>query len=135
MAHYLDCDMCGAPTRVGSIGTLRVTCAQCIVETWEPPKEVIKKEVGYPKGWRFMKEFVHTNGKVYYKGIEQESLFGTLDPTVIELKKKLSKFEIQEQRSKAVLEIVELKKQLKKETRKTIIKKLEVRIKKLQKQI
>ena len=49
-----------------------------------------------PKGWKFMKEFVATDGTVYHKGIEQPALKGTLPVTVIEAKpekKKLSKQE------------------------------------------
>jgi hypothetical protein len=135
MKAYLDCDLCGAPTPVGSKDVLKVTCPSCIAETWDPPKMTSKKQSGYPKGWRFMKVFIHSDGKVFHKGVEQLDLKGTLPPTVIEVKKKLSKFEINEQRTKALLEINELKKKLKKETRSTYIKQYEAKLKKLQKKI
>lgn len=135
MKHFLDCELCGTPTPVGSKEALKVICTQCVIDTWEPPKSTPKKSVGYPKGWRFMKEFVHPDGKVYHKGVEQPELEGTLPATVIEPKKKPSKFEIQEERSKALIQINDIKKKLKKETRSTYIKRYESQLKKLQKKI
>ena len=130
----VDCDSCGAPVSAGYPDS-KCICADCVREMIEPPTLAIKKETGFPKGWRFMKEFVHTNGKVYHKGIEQPSLFGTLKPTEIIVKQKISKHDKQQKRDKALAEIVSLKKQLKKETRKTYIKKIESRLNKLQKEI
>jgi hypothetical protein len=46
-----------------------------------PPEE--KKSSGYPRGWKFMAEFVDKDGNVYHKGEIQEHLFGTLPPTEI----------------------------------------------------
>ena len=46
-----------------------------------PPEE--KKPSGYPRGWKFMVEFVDKEGNVYHKGELQETLFGTLPPTEI----------------------------------------------------
>jgi hypothetical protein len=46
-----------------------------------PPEE--KKVSGYPRGWKFMSEFVDKEGNVYHKGEIQEHLFGSLPPTEI----------------------------------------------------
>lgn len=54
-----------------------------------PPEE--KKPTGYPRGWKFMAEFVDKDGNVYHKGEKQDDLFGTLPPTIVkELVKKSS---------------------------------------------
>lgn len=136
MKHHLDCESCGAPTPVGSSEVIRVICIDCITETWDPPKSSSsKKAVGYPKGWRFMKEFVHVDGNVYHRGVEQPHLKGTLPATVIQTKKKPNKFELQEERSRILVQINDLKKKLKKETRSTYIKRYESQLKKLQKKI
>jgi hypothetical protein len=42
-----------------------------------------KKISGYPRGWKFMSEFVDKEGNVYHKGELQPELFGTLSPTEI----------------------------------------------------
>lgn len=130
----VDCHSCGAPV-TSDYQDSKVTCADCVRELLGPPPATVKKEVGFPKGWKFMNEFVHASGKVYHKGIEQPDLFGTLNPTQIFAKQKVSKYDKQQKRDKALAEIVQLKKELKKETRKTYIKKIESRLNKLQKEI
>lgn len=65
-----------------------------------------------PKGWKFMKEFVSSDGTVYHKGEEQTVLKGTLPVTVIEPKpekKKLSKQEKDEAVMRLGKEIESLK--------------------------
>ena len=74
-----------------------------------------------PKGWKFMKEYVHTDGTVYHKGVEQPSLKGTLPVTVIDAKpekKKLTKQEKEDARQALGKEIEALKAKLFHETRK-----------------
>jgi hypothetical protein len=82
-----------------------------------------------------MKEFVHSNGTVYHKGVEQSQLKDTIQPTIITVKPKKNKIQKQQEREQVLTEYAELKKSLKKETRKTVIKKIEVKLKKLQKQL
>ena len=135
MARFaVDCSECGALCYVSAPGTTTI-CADCVREMTAPPTIIAKKETGYPKGWRFMKEFVHASGKVFHKGVEQPELFGKLDVTQIVVKEKVSKQDKKQRREKALAEIVKLKKELKKETRKTYIKKLESQINKLQKEV
>ena len=45
---------------------------------------------GFPRGWKFFKQFVHEDGRVFEKGVENPSLFNTLSPTVIEKKPTLT---------------------------------------------
>lgn len=59
-----------------------VVCWRCLARLVTPPQE--KKQqisTGFPRGWQFMNQFVHTDGKVYHKGVEQPELFGTLEAT------------------------------------------------------
>ena len=40
-------------------------------------------DVKKPRGWHFMAEFVDSEGNVYFKGIEQPELKGSLSPTIL----------------------------------------------------
>jgi hypothetical protein len=67
-----------------SDNTVRVVCWRCLARLVTPPEEKkTQSSVGFPRGWQFMNQFVHADGKVYHKGIEQTELFGTLSPTEI----------------------------------------------------
>lgn len=58
-----------------------VLCWKCTAMMLPPPEE--KKVTGYPRGWKFMNEFIDKDGNVYHKGELQPELFGTLPPTEI----------------------------------------------------
>lgn len=58
-----------------------VLCWKCTAMMLPPPEE--KKVSGYPRGWKFMNEFVDKDGNVYHKGELQPELFGKLSPTEI----------------------------------------------------
>jgi hypothetical protein len=128
----LDCQICGAPVKVDPRAAA-CTCYLCVIETmWGAAPKTEKKKVGYPKGWRFMKEFVHADGTVFHKGVEQPELKGSLPITEIIVKPKKSAKQKAEEKAEAINKIAKLKKQLKSEQRKTQQKKLETQIKKLQ---
>jgi hypothetical protein len=135
----LQCKICG--TDVHNCGThaTAVTCYRCVIELyWQPLDNLKKKSIGFPKGWRFMKVFVHENGTVYHKGEEQPELKGTLEPTPIAVKEyvpKKSKAQKAKEKQEALEQLNKLKKDLKSEKRKTYQKKIETEIKKLQKLI
>lgn len=135
MSKTLDCKLCGA--LVHNVGSKAgaVVCWQCVAEQTEPPPAYVKKSIGYPRGWRFKAVFVHQDGTVYHRGVEQSDLKGTLPPTPIETKEKKSKVEKQREREEVLAAIGKLKKQLKLETRKGQSKKLQTQIKKLQKKL
>lgn len=122
----LDCRVCGALVKV-SYDVASVVCSHCIAESWDVPTQQTKK-AGYPRGWKFMAEFVHVDGTVYYKGVEQPDLKGKRKPTKIEVKEKISKREKKLQEQSLLEEFHALKKQLKSETRKTFRKKIEKRL-------
>ena len=59
----------------------KAICWKCT--TLLVPVEEKKQPTGFPRGWKFMAEFVDKEGNVYHKGELQEQLFGTLPPTEI----------------------------------------------------
>lgn len=138
MYKTIECKSCGTLVKNVSAEAPWVLCWECVSESvikLDPPKNKKKAAEGYPKGWRFFKEFVHANGTVYRKGIEQPELKNTLQPTIIIIKPKKNKLQKQQEKEEVLREYAELKKALKKETRKTVIKKIEAKLNKLQKQL
>jgi len=110
--RYMECKRCGAFDTCGEDATA-ITCHECVQEMSDPPEIKTKRNTGRPSGWHFMKEYVDKDGNVYHRGKEQPKLKGTLEPTVIEKKNKLSKKEKQEYKTKAAEKVAELKKELK----------------------
>ena len=118
---YFKGHICNEWTTVGDDATA-VICWKCTASVCEAPavKTVVVKS-DRPKGWKFMKEFVATDGTVYFKGIEQPALKGTMPATVIDVKpekKKLTKQEKEDARQALGKEIESLKAKLFHETRK-----------------
>jgi len=70
-------------------------CWKCTARMTPPPEE--KKPTGYPRGWKFMAEFVDKEGNVYHKGEIQSHLFGTLPPT--EIKEVIKKQSVKKKNS------------------------------------
>ena len=128
----IDCHICGADVKVDD-RAVQATCSYCVIDTmWGAVPKVERKRVGYPKGWRFMNLFVHADGTVYHKGVEDNNLKGTLPPTEIVVKPKKTAKQKAEEKAELAEKISKLKKQLKGESRRIQQKKLESQIKKLQ---
>ena len=84
-----------------SEGAICWLCCQKMVEIphqLKPKEETEDTAPRKPRGWRFMKVYVDAELNVYHKGVEQPELKGTLPPTVIEEKKKLSSFQRQQKK-------------------------------------
>jgi hypothetical protein len=135
MSKNLECKLCGVLVRNCRDTTGTVTCAECIQEILEPPPTFVKKSAGFPRGWRFMKVFVHQDGTVYHGGVEQPTLKGTLESTEIKVVSKKDRLEKKREKEDALVQIGTLKKKLKSETKKGEIKKLQSQIKRLQKKL
>lgn len=136
--HTLPCRDCGALYEK-SVDVVSHVCWECVHEMCgeqELPKK--KKATGFPRGWAFMKEFVHEDGKVYHKGVEQPKLKGTKKPTPIKVaapKPKKSKAQRAREKQELLVKFTELKKQIKKEKRVTYRRKLETQLRKIEKQL
>jgi len=87
----LSCSNCKVDVHGCTATAVAVLCHRCTTNL-VPIEEKIKKEPsGFPRGWKLYSRFVHANGKVYDKGIEQTELEGTLPPTDMEEIKRKSK--------------------------------------------
>jgi hypothetical protein len=87
---YFTGIICSNLVSVGDLAEEAV-CWSCLVRKLgnpTPPINDVKKD-GYPRGWKFKVVFVHKDGTVYHKGVEQPELKGTLDPTEIPKKKQV----------------------------------------------
>lgn len=89
--HYMECKLCGQYSEC-SPTSKSVTCSQCVESMVEKPNtKQPYQSTGKPRGWAFMAEYVHSDGTVYHKGVEQPKLKGKKKPTVIVKKKALTK--------------------------------------------
>lgn len=135
----VECKNCGGLIHNAPAGTSVLMCHACICEEIYPQLETQltfkQKREGYPRGWKFKKVFVHSNGTVYHSGVEQPDLKGSISPTPIEVVPKKSKHDKERDRQVALVQLQKLKKELSKETRKTYAAKLQAKIKKLQRQL
>lgn len=120
----LKCSSCDRIVSCDSI-TVRVICEICCMKyiTIDKEKLVEKKvNIGFPSGWRFYKTFVHQDGRVFERGVENVSLKGTLKPTEILKRVKKSKFEREKDR-------MEKEKKMAEKYRKKIEKKKKLELK------
>ena len=105
----IDCRECGAPS-MKSRDVTSFVCWQCVHEACgdqELPK--VKRVTGFPRGWAFMNEFIHTDGTVYFKGVEQPKLKGTKKPTIIKAsapKSKKSKAQRAQEKMEVLVELI-----------------------------
>jgi hypothetical protein len=82
---------------------VKVLCWRCTSEMLPSP-EKRPNNIGYPRGWKFMSEFVDKEGNVYHRGVCQTNLFGTLPPT--EVVKKERKKVVEKSMNDKILEEV-----------------------------
>ena len=128
---------CNQWSEIGE-GTTAVLCWQCVTKTVAPPDikgGYVSK--GRPRGWQFMKEFVDKDGNVFHKGKKQPKLKGTLEPTKIDRtpKKKLSRNEKEQLRTKILQQMAMVRGELKKARWKKDIKSGNTQLKKLERQL
>jgi len=136
--RFMECRCCGTMVQVTE-NTTATTCDICVREEYNkqfpftPPTRYVPS--GKPRGWKFMKEYVHKDGTVYHKGIEQPELKGTLNPTKVKpkvKKAKMSKGQKAQLYNETLSKIHKLKKQLSKARFKKDQRRITSEIKKLQ---
>lgn len=73
--------------------TEKVVCWACVIRLMGNPtvKTEVQKNTGFPRGWKFMNEYIDKDGNVYHKGEIQPKLKGTKSPTKIKKEKKVKK--------------------------------------------
>lgn len=135
--YELECRDCGA-IAIKLTNVVAYTCWECVAASADSSTlPTAKRPSGYPRGWKFMKAFVHINGTVYHKGVEQPNLRGTLKPTEIKQVPKDTRSKAQKatEKQEILLQINSLKKEIKKEKRTTYRRKLESQLKQIQKKL
>ena len=115
MYKYMECKVCGQFSHVGE-DAQSVTCSDCVAEMLPAMTFTRRQKSDKPRGWQWMAVYVHTDGTVYHKGVEQPKLKGTLDPTTIEAKPKLNKHQKAKLKSEASARLFKLKKEYGKAT-------------------
>lgn len=85
----LVCQECNIVTVTVANDIAAVTCAYCVQKSIEPPKFYTPKPEGekFPRGWHFKQRYVHTDGRVFCKGVET----GEVDTPEAPKKKKVAK--------------------------------------------
>lgn len=134
---YWKGNLCDTWTKVGK-DTIAVLCSSCVQKVVDPPEfKSTYKSKGFPRGWQFRKEFVHEDGTVYHKGVEQPKLKGTIEPTQIDdtAKKKLSKKEKQELEAQLLQQMVFVRGELKKAKWKKDIRSNQVELRKIERKL
>jgi hypothetical protein len=115
-----------------------IVCWRCTADLVGPPEiNYGYKSTGRPRGWQFMKEFVDTDGTVFYKGKEQPKLKGTLKPTKITKSpvKKISKVQKDRMRQKLLAESSKLRRALNSSKTKKDIRKYTSEIRKIERKL
>jgi|TARA_X000001382_G_scaffold9423_1_gene6685 hypothetical protein len=129
--------LCNTWTKVGDTATA-VLCSCCVQKVVEPPEIKSRyKSKGFPRGWQFRKEFVHEDGTVYHKGVEQTKLKGTLPATKIDTsdKKKMSKKEKQTLKDQILQQMVFVRGELKTSKWKKDIRANHIELRKLERRL
>ena len=86
---HMDCKITGEPVANVSTDIVSVIGSKAVQGRVGIPKEkTTRVKSGRPAGLHFMNEFVDKDGNVFYKGVEQPKLKGTLSPTKIKPAKK-----------------------------------------------
>ena len=117
--YYLSCERCGRDVEVETENVTRVLCWECTTQlgaaSATPTAVKIKSEHsvenGFPKGWHFMKRFVHADGRVFEKGEENVELKGKYKPTPVS--KKVLETPLLRSQRRRIREEKELRKQAK----------------------
>ncbi len=126
---YMDCRETGEPVANVSTNIKSVLCSTavmrlCLSLMTENEREKLfgkgsgtSKSTGRPRGWRWMKEFVDSEGNVYHKGVEQPKLKGKRQITDVGAIKKdrLAAKEVKRKKeTKKLIKMAAEKKELKK---------------------
>jgi len=130
--RYMACKECGQDC-VAGLASVSMVGSACVQEQVCPPEISSQRtSSGRPQGWHFMVEFVDKDGSVFFRGVEQPDLKGTLEPTKVEPKKRIRKKDKERARSHASVQLHKLKKKLAKTRFKKDQKPIMQEIKKLQ---
>ena len=71
VSKYLVCKECNIEEVEVSANIVAITCSNCVQKLVAPPPSAQRRTDGekFPRGWHFKARYVHTDGKVYKKGV------------------------------------------------------------------
>lgn len=135
-SNMIECYNCGSAIKETTISAEKVLCWQCCIDNyWDKTEVLNKKPSDKPRGWKFMAVYIHKDGTVYHKGVEQPDLKGTLPLTAVKPKPKVTKKLTKKESSDLVAELGTLKASLRRvktmKTQTTLEKKIKAINKKL----
>jgi len=111
-----------------SMDAIAVKCPICVCLMAPIEEKLTIQSSGFPRGWKLYAEFVHADGKVFHKGIEDPKLKGTLpatDMTKIKEKALANKKTKKERLAKREAKLVkqhDKKQELKKKIKEKLVK-------------
>jgi len=115
----MNCKKCDRLVYNVDSNAISVLCTRCTTLLVGAPKEKIQRvKSNKPRGWAFLAKYIHEDGTVYFRGVEQPKLKDTLKPT--DLKKLGEKRKKTSEKNKKIKEERKIKreKQLVKEHKK-----------------
>jgi len=121
---------CGRLVEGVSVDAEEILCHICTTQLVPIKPKQVNPKSGFPRGWKLWGEYVHSDGTVYHKGIEQPQLKGKLPPTDVAAwkeknrKNKKTKKEKEALREAKLVKKFKKKKELKKKEKKAKEKKL-----------
>jgi len=124
---YMECKSCGQMSPASETSHA-ITCNDCVTELLPEMELTRRVKSDKPRGWQWMAEYVHVDGTVYHKGLEQPDLKDTLEPTPVTEKLKLTKIQKAQLIAAAGFKVQTLKKQLQSSTSKRNSKKLKAEL-------
>ena len=99
----LTCE-CGEIVSNVGMKAVSVECWRCVAVKVAPQEQrLLKVPTGFPPGWKFMTEFVHEDGRVFQRGIENEKLKGKRKATDLEMLKKKRKQKAEEKKKQKMM--------------------------------
>jgi len=97
LPRELNCSECGRIVEFIGEDVTAVVCHICCAHKGPVmAKQQINDGPRRARGWKFMNEYVDTDGNVFHRGVEQPKLKGKFPPTPA--KPKMSQFERQQKK-------------------------------------
>lgn len=87
---FLLCKECGEVEVEVAQDIGAVTCAYCVQKQVAPPENIKPKEPGekFPRGWALKATYIHTDGRIFEKGVDTGRKYEPKNEEVKPTKKK-----------------------------------------------
>jgi hypothetical protein len=87
----LFCKECNIVTVSVSSDICSVICSYCVQRLAAPPENMKRKSENerFPRGWHFKQRYIHTDGRVFCRGVEIDEKAMPTEPTPKKIDKKV----------------------------------------------